>query len=194
MNSSIQENRIRVDHGVERERQIAEALTREGLKLRQSTADEDKDRKVDRWIIREDGTRVALQIKYRETGDDLLFEVFDRFESWDSPLNKIGRDMVGDAEMYAVLLQDKKTIVMVRTAHAKKIISELLEGAKRFGWTTQHGMSKSVKSFVNGHVVELKLQRDPRDLRQKMIAYIPSKIFTDSDQAQVYQVKLRKKW
>lgn len=184
--------RTRVQHGIQRENQIAKALREQaGLDLRAATTYEDKDRKVDRWLVDpQTGNRKAVQIKYRDTGNDLLFEVFDRFVDWDNPHNKVGRDMVGDANLYAVLLSDRKTVVMIPIDGAKEIITEMVEGARRFGWTSQNGLVKTFRSFREGLTIELKLQKDPSDGRQKMVCYIPSGVF----QAQVYQVKLPHHW
>lgn len=186
--------RIRVAHGLERERQIAEALRKQaGLPIVDSTGYEDKDRKVDRWINYPDG-RIALQIKYRETGEDLLFEVFDRFNGWDATGNKVGRDMVGDAAEYAVLMQDRSTIVMVPTELAKKVVNTMVDAARTHGWTVMGPFGGTFKYFANGVKLELKVQRDPGDGRSKMVAYIPAQYFIAESQAKVYEVRLPKEW
>ena len=180
--------RTRVRIGQAREKQIAEALRDQaGLPITDATADEDKDRKVDRWLDYPSG-RVALQIKYREVGQDLLFEVYDKWFGWDDVNNKLGRDMQGDAEQYAVLLSDRTTVVMVPTAIAKEIIGKMIEQAKQ-GWT-EEGYSKTLDYRPNGIKCQLKAQSDPRDGRQKMVAYIPALYFVALQQAQVYSVAL----
>jgi hypothetical protein len=187
------ESKIRVRHGLERERQIANALKVQiGLPIRAASDFEDKERKVDRWIDYPDGP-VALQIKYREVGEDLLFEVYDKWFDWDDRRNKLGRDMFGDAKEYAVLLADKHTVVMVPTQLAKNTIQQLLSLAKENGFV--EGMySSTLRHFVNGSKLELKVQHDPADHRQKMVAYIPASYFVNQAQAKIYEVKLPKKW
>lgn len=185
--------RTRVRHGRERERQIAVALKDQvGLPITDATEFEDKERKVDRWIAYPSG-RVALQIKYREVGEDLLFEVYDKFFGWDDPKNKLGRDMFGDAKEYAVLLADRHTVVMVPTQLAKDTVAKMTEKARKEGFT--HGaVSSTLRYYVHGLKLELKVQRDPGDGRQKMVAYIPASYFVAEAQAKVYQVALPKKW
>lgn len=185
--------RTRVQHGRNRERQIADALkTQAGLKLTDATDNEDKTHKIDRWLVCE-GKRQAVQIKYRESGDDLLFEVFDRWEDWNHPGNKTGRDMVGKAELYAVLRSDRQTVNIVQVNKAKKIIETMIFVAQNYGWTEQSGFTKILKYRKNGVTVELKVQRDPGDGRQKMVAYIPAKALED-EQLITYKVKLPKEW
>lgn len=185
--------RTRVRHGRERERQIAVALKDQvGLPIADATDYEDKERKVDRWIAYPSG-RVALQIKYREVGEDLLFEVYDKFFGWDDPKNKLGRDMFGDAKEYAVLLTDRHTVVMVPTQLAKDTVAKMTEKARQEGFT--HGaVSSTLRYYVHGLKLELKVQRDPGDRRQKMVAYIPASYFVAEAQAKVYQVAMPKKW
>ena len=183
----------RVRHGLERERQIANALKVQiGLPIADASEFEDKERKVDRWLEYPEG-RVALQIKYREVGDDLLFEVFDKWFDWDDPRNKLGRDMFGDAKEYAVLLSDRKTVVMVPTKVARKIIVKMIALAGSEGFEEGH-VSKTLRHSVNGLNLELKVQKDPQNGRQKMIAYIPADYFVAESQAKVYEVFLPRKW
>lgn len=186
------EPRVRVRHGLERERQIAEALRKQiGLPIVQASEFEDKERKIDRWIAYPTG-RVALQIKYREVGEDLLFEVYDKFFGWDHPHNKLGRDMYGDAKEYAVLLTDRKTVVMVPTATAKIVIHDMMDKA-RAGFTRE-SYTRTLDYFVNGLRLQLKVQRDPGDGRWKMVAYIPASYFVAEAQAKVYEVALPSEW
>jgi len=186
--------RTRVRHGRERERQIAVALKDQiGLPIIDATEFEDKERKVDRWIAYPTG-RVALQIKYREVGEDLLFEVYDKFFDWDDPKNKLGRDMFGDAKEYAVLLADRHTVVMVPTQLAKDTVAKMTQNARRDGFSVVGAVSSTLRYYVHGLKLELKIQKDPGDGRQKMVAYIPASYFIAESQAKVYQVALPKKW
>lgn len=186
--------RTRVRHGRERERQIAVALKDQvGLPITDATEFEDKERKVDRWIDYPSG-RVALQIKYREVGEDLLFEVYDKFFGWDDPKNKLGRDMYGDAKKYAVLLADRHTVVMVPTQLAKDTVAKMTKKARKEGWTVHGAVSSTLHYYAHGLKLELKVQRDPGDGRQKMVAYIPASYFLAEAQAKVYQVALPNKW
>lgn len=189
------DSKIRVRHGLERERQIAKALKEQvGLNISDSTPDEDKERKIDRWINYPDGHRVALQIKYREVGEDLLFEVYDKWYDFGDKFNKLGRDMFGDAKEYAVLLSNKKTVVMVPTELAKKTVWNMYEAAQQGGFTVKRNNSQTLFYHVGDKRLELKVQLDPHDHRQKMIAYIPASYFVEAAQAKVYELALPKNW
>lgn len=188
------DSRTRVRHGRERERQIATALKDQcDLPITEASEHEDRERKVDRWIAYPTG-KVALQIKYRESGDDLLFEVYDKFFGWDDEKNKLGRDMYGDAQEYAVLLTDKKTVVMVPTDSAKDMIAAMVLKARTKGFTRTGFTGATLDYFIARNRLQLKIQRDPADGRQKMVAYIPASYFIDEAQAKVYEVALPKQW
>lgn len=179
----------RVAFGKLREAQIANALRDQiGLDIRDATDFQDKHRKIDRWI-QEQGKRTPLQIKFRQKGDDLLFEVYDKFFGFNDRGNKVGRDMIGDATMYAVLLSDGKTIKMVRTEPAKDFIWEMVATAERAGWT-RDGYTKTLIVPVGSNRAELKLQHDPGDGRPKMVAYIPPRMFDGP----TYTVNLPQRW
>lgn len=186
--------RTRVKHGRERERQIALALRDQvGLPIQDASEFEDKERKVDRWIAYPTG-KVALQIKYREVGEDLLFEVYDKWFDWDHAHNKLGRDMYGDAKEYAVLLADRKTVVMVPTKLAKDTVAKMVAEARKNGFTVKGYASSTLRYYAHGLKLELKVQKDPGDGRQKMVAYIPASYFVAEAQAKVYEVALPHQW
>jgi hypothetical protein len=88
----------RVKTGRRVESDIIAALRRQGLKLELPTPDEDKKQKIDAWIVDKHGVKHSLQIKYRESGDDILFEIIKDVEK-----NIVGRDWEGLAEYYFVL-------------------------------------------------------------------------------------------
>lgn len=188
----------RVSLGKVREAQIADALrTQHGLDIRDATDAQDKYRKIDRWIHL-DSKRIPLQIKFRNKGDDLLFEVYDTFRGWEFPdgltasnqRNKIGRDMQGDALLYAVLLSDGKTVKIVDTEPAKRFIWEMVKTAERDGWTTDSYTKTLRLPVANNKRAELKLQHDPGDGRPKMVAYIPPTMF----EGPLYTVDIPQKW
>lgn len=194
METRFQDARVRVQHGRLREHQIASALVQQaGLVVEEASDDDDKTRKIDRWLVR-GGVRYGLQIKYRETGDDLLFEVYDRFNGWDAPGNKVGRDVVGGAEFYAVLKSDRQSVVVIPTSRAKSIIRKMELAARQTGWSSNTLYGSTFRYFLNGGKVELKVQRDPGDGRSKMVAYIPSRVFEGEPGVETFRVKLPEFW
>jgi len=184
---------MRLSHGIKRESQIADALVNLGLNLLPVSKSDDDERKIDRWLMYPDGRKIGLQIKYRETGSDLLFEVHDLFFDWGNPNNKIGRDMIGQAEQYVVLLSDRKTAVMIPTNFAKNAIDVLVQGAQ-VRWTVKSERSWNFWHHCNGVKLELKVQFDPCDHRRKMIAYIPPEYFIREEKAKVFNLVLPKHW
>lgn len=153
------DERVKIGKAVESD--IVTALRANNLKVREATANQDIHEKIDCWVEWE-GAELSTQIKYRETGKDVLFEVFHTFDEFGSPHNRIGRDMKGNCALYVVKMG--KTIYMFRLSRAKQVIENLLNLAKISGWN-----NRSVR--LGGS--ELKLQRDPSDNRTKVCAYIP---------------------
>lgn len=181
--SYTQNRRERVETGRTKEGHIAKALKEQhNLTILHATDQEDKEQKIDRWLIK-DGKKIAVQIKYRETGEDILFEVFDRWESWGSPLNKLGRDMIGQAELYACLI--KKNCFVIPTIIAKNTINDMLQYVQNYGWTQKE---KVFRYHKNGVVCELRVQHDNASGQKKIVAYIPPAFF----QAEVYKLSLPK--
>lgn len=190
------DNQQRIRNGLRREKQIADALkSQHGLNLVEPTADEDGTRKIDRWLV-EGNKRTAVQIKYRESGDDIAVEVFDRWYGWDHPQNKIGWDVQGDSKFYAVLRADRETVVLANADVLKKIVQEMVSAAKLIGWTVDHGPAsgKTLRYFKAGSKIELKVQTDPYNGRMKMMAYIPANVLEAENQAKTYKVHLPKRW
>lgn len=188
---STLESSERVRIGVSRENQIAEALRNQaGLDIQEATADEDKGyQKIDRWFV-QDGKRHGMQIKFRETGSDILFEVYDTFHGFDVKKNKLGRDMIGRAKYYTVLSQDQKTAHIVPVAVAHEIIHEAMEMIQEYGWTTVKRSGSVFKWFKNGQKIEIRLTTDPKDGRPKIMAFIPPEVFAIEKQVMTYTLKL----
>jgi hypothetical protein len=189
------DNRSRVERGRHREEQLIEALRKQhSLALKPPTEAQDKEQKID-CFLEADGKKIAVQIKYRETGDDVLVEVYDRWLGWDNQNNKAGRDMIGKAERYVVLRQDRKSVVMTETAIIKQLVYRMVNSAKANGWTEDKGeQQKTLRYHLPGGKCELKVQRDPHDGRTKMMAYIPATVFTMQYHAQTFKVNMPETW
>ena len=187
MSTASLDQRVRLKYGKEMESKIADSLKQCGLQVGKSSDREDRLKKVDRWLM-QNGTKIPLQIKFRESGDDLLFEVFDTFHGWNDHKNKIGRDMEGIAKLYAVLMRDGKTIIMVPTQPAKDVINEMLCEVRRSGWGSKSYTGATLTYRADGCNLTLKLQMDPFDGRSKMIAYIPQEYFAKQAQTKSYRM------
>ena len=68
----------RVVQGKKLEKAIFDKLCESGFNLQEPSNQDDMLKKVDAWLNK-DGKKVGVQIKARETGNDLLFEVYDTF-------------------------------------------------------------------------------------------------------------------
>lgn len=191
---STLESADRVRIGTRREAEIADALRdQHGLDVKDATADEDKGRqKVDRWLVR-DGHRYGMQIKFRQTGDDILFEVYDTYHGPGDARNKRGRDMIGSAEYYTVLASDQRTAYLLPVNVAHGLINEAMDMIEKFGWTREQHSRKVFKWFKTPNsAIEIRLTTDPKDGRPKIVAFIPPAVFAQEDAVEVYSLKLKK--
>jgi len=170
--------RERVEAGKKVEQAIIAKLNQIGMNISQPTSSEDLIGKVDAWYTNKAGLKVGIQIKYRESGNDLLFEVFDTFYEFKSPNNKLGRDMIGRAKEYAVLIDNK--IIIVEKQKAIDVINEMLDEARCNGWSQSTGRTKTLFFESNNCELQMKLQDDPADGRKKIVAYIPKDFFVEN--------------
>lgn len=156
----------RVDFGKGIEGQIFDALVKCGMKLRKATAKEDMYDKIDAWWNTGSGEE-AVQIKYRDTGEDLLFEVMKDY------YRKIpGRDMIGKATYYAVLRRNGE-IVVVSINEAKKIIQNALNMIQQQGFD----QNNTFKIPAGNSFAFFRIRPDPRSGQDKLMAYIPISAF-----------------
>lgn len=84
----------RVKNGKSKERIIINSIRRSGTQIDCPTEAEDMYSKIDGWIV-ENGKRKSIQIKFRENGNDIIFEVMK-----DVDRNINGRDLIGKADYY----------------------------------------------------------------------------------------------
>jgi hypothetical protein len=173
---ATQDYRDRVKQGRKIEQEIIETMRQNGMKISNPSSNDDIFKKVDAWFNK-DGERIGIQIKFRETGSDLLFEVYDKFFGFNDPNNKIGRDLQGDAKLYAVKLNSQ--IVMVDKAKAVDAINEMIDEARCNGWSESNSCTKTLYYELDNQELQLKLQHDPSDGRKKMVAYIPKEFFNN---------------
>jgi len=149
----------RVQYGKSIEKQIFDNLVQCGLKLREPSTQEDKYEKIDGWWETPSGEK-PIQIKYRDTGDDILFEVLLDYER-----GIPGRDMVGKAVFYAVLSRTGGNIVLVSVQEAKSLIAAAQDAAD------QEGFDDRGNFRYRGMM--LRIRPDPRTGQDKLMAYIP---------------------
>jgi len=154
----FQDYDARVQYGKSIEQQIFDSLVGCGLKLRPPSTTEDKYDKIDGWWDTGAGVK-PIQIKYRDTGDDILFEVMKDYDR-----RVPGRDMIGKAEFYAVLSKTGGKIVMVNVAEAKQLIEDMVRDAEAGGFDERG-------NYRQGGAM-LRIRPDPRTNQDKLMAYI----------------------
>jgi hypothetical protein len=164
MDNRFQDINARVQYGKGIERQIFDSLVACGLKLRQPSGREDMIDKIDGWWDDGSGQEKPIQIKYRDTGDDILFEVMKDYHR-----GVPGRDMVGKAVYYAVLDRNGGHIVMVQVAEAKSLIQAAVDAAEQEGFDDRG----NYRFRTGGGVVFLRIRPDPQSGQDKLMAYIP---------------------
>lgn len=143
--ADIQDYGLRVETGKLVEQKILTALRYAGMKIADPTSEEDTQDKVDGWIIDETG-RHSLQIKYRETGDDILFEVMR-----DLDRNIPGRDSVSKAEYYLVV-DRSGTGRLFLTAPIKELARQMITIAGELLNTTKtewHGIGWQLRITID---------------------------------------------
>jgi hypothetical protein len=148
----------RVKMGKTYESKIIDKLRLAGLKITSATPMQDMLEKVD--AVWEDGPMGigGLQIKYRDTGYDILLEAEKN--------GKPGRDMMGRAIYYGVVPKDGEFIYIFNAGELKNLVSSALKEAKSDFWTN--------KEFRSSDNITLIRTKDGYDsFISKILAYIP---------------------
>jgi hypothetical protein len=156
----------RVGMGKGMEKKIIEALKeKSGWVISPPSVAEDKVDKIDGWITTEEGKRVAIQVKYRNTGDDIAFEA--ELDGRD------GHDMVSKAHLYIVLDQSGTKIRAIPMQDIKVIAQRLREGLLE-------EEKISGRKIYRTNEGEARRQALGTDLtRTKIMVYIRPEIFTN---------------
>jgi len=165
----------RVRYGKEIESKIIKSLIHQGWEVSQVNSNQDKFDKIDGILISsKDPMPISLpapiQIKYRDTGNDLLMEVCWLFDgNFNKPIQELltGRDMKGKAELYVSLDQNGETIRVRLAKEAKENALSLLKG-----------LLSSRKKVYSSELGQIRITKDPKDGRQKINAFInPNSFF-----------------
>jgi hypothetical protein len=177
-----QKFRDRVNFGKDIEKKVMEALINMyGWDIDPSTDSQDMHEKVDGWIMHTDdkmgimSEMTPLQVKYRDTGNDLLMEVIKKWspDMLDIPCESCctGRDMKGLATIYAVLNQDGRIIRMRKTHEARTLTMHLLR--RLF----ESHKSNPKKKCITLDGSQIRFTKDPSSHTSKVIAYLNPESF-----------------
>ena len=168
MGISSMDFHTRVQRGKTVEERIKDVLRANGFQVTDPTSAEDMYQKIDCFL---DGQ--AAQIKYRDSGDDILYELIKPHDlgmslQQNMKLNP-GRDFRGKAAYYVVLTRDGRKIYIIPVQHIKVV---LMQAAKEYG---NQALERPFKSSAG---IEFKPLTDPADRRiTKVNAFIPPAVF-----------------
>jgi hypothetical protein len=165
MLANIQNYSDRIAAGKQVEKSILDALRQKGYKIKDPSTGEDKYDKIDGWWIGTKGTPYSVQVKFRQSGDDILFEL-----TKDIDKNIPGRDLISKAMVY--LVADRSgTTRMFLTKPIKEKGQQILN-------TIQQDLQKEPnKTNWGGNGWEAKVQVDRAGGQRKIVAYFSPRMF-----------------
>ncbi len=166
MLANIQNYGDRISAGKQVESSILNALRQKGYKIEDPTSGEDMYDKIDGWWVDKTQKKHSLQIKFRETGDDILFELVKDLDK-----NVDGRDMVSKAELYLVVDRNGVTR-MFNTKPIKEKATQALRVIK------QDLEKNPSKTDWSGSGWSIKVQVDRAHGQRKIVGYFSPKMFT----------------
>jgi hypothetical protein len=163
----------RVTEGRKIEKEIVALLAANFTKYKivEASEDDDKNNKIDAYLFNTDGLQKKnIQVKFRQTGDDILVETFRPFlgdkQTMPAKLADFsGRDMKGNADFYAVLSKDGKKIYFCKVSVVKELVRK----------TTQDFLQYYARKPSDKHTygpVELRVTTDPSDGLTKLMAFV----------------------
>jgi hypothetical protein len=120
MLNTVTDYNTRITLGKSRELEIIDFLTSKGMKIELPTAQQDMHDKIDGFFLPRKGGKVSFQLKQRESGDDVIFELV---KDWDRNIE--GRDMQSHADVYVVVDGTGK-LYIIPTKEIKAKAKELL--------------------------------------------------------------------
>jgi len=160
----------RVAYGKKIEERIRQALRDIG-KLNVEDPDNHSDvfMKIDGWLVSREvylnnHIKEPIQIKYRESGDDILYEIF---KDWESAPCKIGRDFGGKATYYVVLNRAKTEIVISDVDIIKTRVRDALKVIGKQNLFNKRGI------VYKNDLLEIRTTIDPHDKIVKLMGFIP---------------------
>lgn len=165
MFADIGDYNSRVQAGKRIESKILDALRAKGFKIDNPTSTEDMHDKIDGWWVTKENKRFPLQIKFRQSGDDILVELIKDLE-----LGKIGRDMVTKAVLY--LVADRNgTTRMFYTKEIKDQAQKILDQVE------DDLQTEPQKTSWEGPHWQAKAQIDRASGNRKVVAYLNPRAF-----------------
>jgi hypothetical protein len=160
----------RVEHGKRGEMIILRKLEELGYRIREASPDEDKHDKIDGFMDSSTGeNEIPIQVKYRQTGPHILLEI--GFFGREGRFERNGRDMVGKAEMYVCLSDDKRTLRLCDYSALKREASRMagIFLSRREKETTEGRLPSN--SYREERCGEVRITQDKSSKRVKMLFF-----------------------
>ena len=159
MLNTVTDYNTRIAMGKSQELYIIEFLRSKGYKIDEPTANQDIKDKIDGFILPKAGGRISFQLKFRETGDDIPFELI---KDWDRNIE--GRDLISKAQLYIVVNRQGKVIIL-KTDDIKNKAKELL------------AMADANPNDQQGTGYELKFRADAAHGQVKLMCFLNPALF-----------------
>lgn len=149
----------RITSGKKVEKQILDSLRRKGYQILDPSSSEDMYDKIDGWWVDKKGGKHPIQVKFRQSGDDILFELVKNLD-----LGKEGRDMKSKATLYLVANR-QGTTRLYQTKVFKDKAKEILDIVE------EDLQTHPEQQFWRGNGWEARVQFDRSSGDRKIVAY-----------------------
>jgi len=176
-----QSYKSRVRTGKIGEEEVAEILrNRFNLTIRDVHEDRDRIEKIDRIVIAPSGKPRTLQIKYRETGKDILVDVYEPFYGINDDRTKPGRDFVSECDLYACRVGESVHLIhgSVLRVVILKTMTEWIKRGCLFLDTFRNAPAKHLCYTIGG--VTIHTQNDHASNRPKLLMFIPPDVIPEN--------------
>lgn len=150
----------RVDRGRAREKIIMQELTKRGFEITPASNLDDILKGIDCYT-KVKGKIYSTQIKARQSSEDLLFVITED--------DKPSKDMKTKAELYAFLIKGK--MYLIEACQVRKTLISLVD--------LMNGSKTKCLISYRGVDCEMSHQSDPVKGSVKLMAFIPTSLFTD---------------
>lgn len=151
----------RVAAGKSTEKEILDFLRARGMKIADPTSHEDMVDKIDGWLEK-DGKQLAVQVKFREGGDDVIFEILK-----DVDLGTPGRDMISKADLYIV--KDRQGVIRMFSVGEIKRMAEVL--LKHISTDLKNNPGRTEWGGGRDAIANVKLTIDKAHGNRKLMAF-----------------------
>jgi hypothetical protein len=165
MLANIQNYDDRISAGKRVEHAIITGLRNKGFRIEDPTSNQDMHQKIDGWWIDKKDNKYSLQVKFRQSGDDILFELMR-----DVDRNIEGRDLKSEATLY--LVADRSGVTrMFLTKPIKEKAYEILKNIFKDLQTEPR------KTNWEGPSWQARIQYDRANGAKKIVAYFDPRMF-----------------